>query len=119
MSTALAASVANGIRIAGEALTLRQLADGTFNVSTQTRTPGAATNTETVGLVELVEKGIDGVTVKSGDLNVWLPKLELDGWGVTPVIGNYILRGSQELVVLEVETGAVAGYYRCRSRAAG
>lgn len=110
-------TIAAALRHGGETLTLRQIAAGSFNTTTQIRTPGATTNTSTYGVVRLVEQGIDGVTVKRGDLEVWLPKVALDLDSVTPAMGDFLVRGSQVLVILELETHAL-GYYRARARAA-
>ena len=61
-------TVASCMRMGSEALILRQQAAGTFNVATQTTTPGATTDTATYGIVDLIETGVDGVTVIRGDL---------------------------------------------------
>ena len=112
-------SVASALRFGSEALTLRQVAAGSFNETTQTTTPGTTTDTSTYGLVQLVQTGVDGITVQRGDFEFWLPKTQLDAESVTPTIGNLLLRGSTQLMILELESQPVAGYYRGRARNAG
>ena len=113
----LGSSVASALRSAAEALTLRKQAAGTFSVATQMTTPGATTNTATYGIVELIETGVDGVTVQRGDLTVWFPKLTLDMESITPAIGDMLIRGADKLRILELESQPIAGYYRLRARA--
>jgi len=115
--TGLQSSISSLIGILAETLTLRKQAAGSFVVATQTYTPGASSDTATYGLVELVETGVDGVTVQRGDLTVWLPKLALDVLAITPVIGDMLIRGSDKLRILELESQPVVGYYRVRARA--
>jgi len=116
----LSSTLASVIRFGSEVLTLRQEAAGTLDIATQTHTPGATTATSTYGLVALVERGVDGVTVKSGDLEVWLPRDPLAAASIVPAIGNTITRNAsnQKLTILEVEDGLVTGYYRARARVA-
>jgi hypothetical protein len=113
----LESSVASALRSAGEAVTVRRIAT-TFNTTTQTSTVLSTTNVETYAVAQLIETGVDGVSVKRGDLEVWLAKVNLDLNDFTPAVGDYLIRGSQVLVVLDTEVQAVAGYYRLRARAA-
>ena len=116
----LDSSAASALRIGSENLTLRQQDDddGTWTVATQSMTEGAITDTATYGHVAMIETGIDGVNVRHGDLDVWIPRLSLELNDVTPGVGDLILRGSTTLRIEHVESLPVQGLYRLRARAA-
>lgn len=119
MSEGLARSVRNAIRGRGETLSLIQTSAGTWTTATQTMTTGTLTTTSTMGIGRLMVRGIDGDSVRAGDMEVWMSKLDLDAASVTPTVGNHIILGTTKLVLLEVSARAPAGYYYCRARAAG
>jgi len=112
-------SMANVLRITGEVLTLRQRGAATTNSTTQITTYGANTDTGTYGLLTSVDSGsIDGISVLANDLKGVLPKVQLDGEGVTPVVGDFLIRSDGTvLTILSLETQGIAGFYRVRARA--
>lgn len=114
----LDSSAASALRQGGETLSLRQESAGAWTVATQSQATGTTTDTAVYGIVQLVETGIDGVNVLHGDLEAWLPKIVLDLYSVTPVVGNLLVRGSTVLRIVDVMPMPVQGLYHLRARAA-
>ena len=111
-------SMANALRITGEALVLRQRGAASTNSTTQVTTYAASTETNTYGQLKSVDSGsVDGVSVLASDLDAYLPILQLEGAGVTPAVGDFLIRGDGTvLVLLGLETQTKAGFYRVRAR---
>ncbi len=111
-------AVAHGVAHLGEALSLVQETGGTWTTGSQSMSAGTVTTISVAGVTRLMRTGIDGVSVQAGDLEVWLAKSDLDASSVTPIVGNWVVTGSTQLVILGVHTQAAAGYYRCHARTA-
>lgn len=116
MPTAYSGNVAYGIQTMGEPVSLVQEAAGTWDTATQTHHSGAVTTTNTYAIARPVVEGVDGVTVREGDLEVWLSKDLLDVSSVTPQVKDQLIFGASKLIVLRVTTNNVMGYYRLRAR---
>lgn len=108
-------SMASVLRITGELLTLKQRGAASTNTTTQVTTYGPEVNTPTYGMVTPVFNGT--TEVATGDLHVYLPKVQLDAENVTPVVGDYLVQANgTALLILELETQFKAGFYRARAR---
>ena len=114
----LGGEVAGALRELGEDVTLRQETSGSFNTTTQIWTSGSNVDTATFGRLRVITEGVDGMTVKSGDLEVWLPRRPLADASVAPQVGDVLIRASnsEQLRIVEVQNEPVGGFYRCRAR---
>jgi len=108
--------VAKGVIAMGEPISLVQQSAGFWDTATQTQHLGTATTIQTYGITRMMLRGIDGVTVKAGDLEVWLGKSLLDAEGAVPVNGDQLILGSSKLIILDFTTNNVMGYYHIRAR---
>jgi len=114
----LGSEIAGVLRDVGEEITLRKEVGGSFNTTTQAWTAGSQRYLATYGRLRSVTQGVDGMTIKRGDLEAWLPRRPLAAAAWVPAVGDVLIRegNSEELRILEVSDEPVAGFYRCRAR---
>ena len=117
--TTLPGATESLLAVTAEALVWISVGSGSFDPATQVGTPGATVEHALAGVFQLVEEGIDGVTVRRGDVEIFLAAIPIEQAGFTPRIGDRVRRSSNGtvLTVTELEHAPLFGYWRVRARA--